>query len=123
MNYYYNHQHSLISENERLKRLIRSYEYQKFSLEKEICKLEAENKLLKELMDKVFPFQVENLYCNSHAFNLDQFKVNSMQSGSALNLGEAIANKTNSDMDMKMGDNSMNNGDENRLDNYEPSPS
>ena len=56
----------------------------------------------------------ENLH-HSHDINIDQLKINSIQSGASLNIGEQINSITNSEMQMEMGANSMNSGDCNQM--------
>lgn len=60
------------------------------------------------------PVNIENinLLCN---VNVDQIKVNSIQSGAALNIGEQICCRTKSDMQMEMGPNAYNSGDCNEM--------
>jgi predicted RNase H-like nuclease (RuvC/YqgF family) len=103
---------------QKLQQLVRRYENKMTYLEGEIHRLTTENQMLRDFLDKAqSPIQIQNLYL-SHDINLDQLRINSIQSGSALNIGEHISNTTNSDMDMKMGSNSMNSGDANHMGSY-----
>ena len=103
----------LANENQRLNNLLEVYYKKNRKLDRKIQYLTAENKLLREFLDKYFvPLKIEQLHLSSD-FNLEHLRVNSIQSGAALNIGERILNNTNSDMDMKLGPNSMNNGDHN----------
>ncbi|WP_432402479.1 hypothetical protein [Wukongibacter sp. M2B1] len=105
----------LSHQNKKLNEFIQNYKQEISNLEQEIQRLTTENKMLREFLDREqSPLEIENLYL-SFDTNLKELRINSLQSGSALNIGKLISNTTNSDMDMKMGDNSMNSGDANSM--------
>lgn len=109
----------LIFENQRLHQLIQGYNQRFIFLERKINKLITENKMLREFLERsMHPLNIENFLNLSNDINLDKLRINSIQSGAAFNLGETISNTTNSDMDMKMGSNSMNSGDSNHMNSH-----
>lgn len=105
----------LSHQNQRLYKQIKAHKEKITHLESEIHRLTIENKMLRELLEREqYPLEVENLYLSFDTY-LDELRINSLQSGSALNIGKLISNTTNSDMEMEMGDNSMNSGDSNQM--------
>lgn len=110
----------LSQQNKILQQSIQNYKEKISSLEQKINKLTIENKILREFLDQAqSPVEIETLYLSCDT-SLKELKINSLQSGSALNIGKLITNTTNSDMDMEMGSNSMNSGDANYMEHIHP---
>lgn len=81
-------------------------------MNKKIEQLYKEQKNLIQLLEESNQSKVPGIH-------IYQLKVNNIQSGAAFNLGERIICNTKSDMDMDLGPNSMNIGDNNSMENHE----
>lgn len=63
--------------------------------------------------------KVNSLIKSEYGINIQNIKVNNIQSGAAFNIAEQLYCSTKSDMDMDLGPNSMNTGDFNNLEHME----
>ena len=111
----YNFNGKLFYELQQLRKSVQQCFPAIYTLYSQIHRLNLENNMLhRRIVRMQQPVNIENLYF-SHDINLDQLRVNSIQSGAALNVAQWIYSWTNSDMQMKMGSNSMNSGDCNEM--------
>ena len=106
-NYFY---HLIHSEKEYWKQLALSYQTK-------IMELEEKFELLKS--EQSAQLQSDIINDTTGKISIQNVKMNNIQSGAAFNIAEMIYSTTKSDMDMDLGPNSMNIGDNNRMEHQE----